>query len=82
MELALTHGPIALLAPVNVDVHTAIRAGAQTLAWTTAAFCIVRGLPVLLEGWRYFESRLPRNANSLVAPASTRPASQVNRGAA
>ena len=77
MELALTHGPIALLAPVNVDVHAAIRAGALTLAWATAAFCILRGIPIFLEGWRYFESKLPANVS-----ATRRPASQTNRGVA
>ena len=59
LELALTHGPIALLPPVAMDLHLAIRAGAQSLAWTTAALCVVRGLPVLLEGWKYFAVKLP-----------------------
>ncbi len=59
LELALTRGPVALLAPVTVDVHTAIRTGAQVLAWSTAVFCVVRGLPVLLEGWKYFAEKLP-----------------------
>ena len=54
LELTLTRGPVALLGPLTVDVHAAIRAGAQGLAWVTAAFCIVRGLPALLEGWKYF----------------------------
>lgn len=59
LELALTHGQAALLGPVSMDLHFAIRAGAQSLAWTTAAFCVVRGLPVLVEGWRYLAERLP-----------------------
>jgi len=59
LELALTRGPVALLGPVNVDLHAAIRAGAQLLAWMTAVFCVVRGLPVLLEGWKYFARKLP-----------------------
>jgi phosphatidylglycerophosphate synthase len=58
LELALTRGPVALL-PVTMDVHQAIRMGAQSLAWATAVFCIVRGLPVLLEGWKYFAEKLP-----------------------
>lgn len=62
LELALTRGPVALLGPVALDMHAAIRAGAQLLAWMTAAFCIVRGLPVLLEGWKYFAQRLPAEA--------------------
>jgi hypothetical protein len=24
------------------------------LTWATAAFCLLRGMPVLLEGWQYF----------------------------
>src|SRR5580692_6444050 len=58
LELALTRGPVALLGPVTLDMHAAIRAGAQTLAWMTGAFCVVRGLPVLLEGWRFLASNL------------------------
>lgn len=61
LELALTRGPVALLGPVTLDVQTAIRIGAQWLVWSTAAFCVVRGLPVLLEGWKYFAEKLPRN---------------------
>ena len=26
--------------------------------WATAGFCLVRGLPVLIEGWRYFAGSL------------------------
>jgi CDP-diacylglycerol--glycerol-3-phosphate 3-phosphatidyltransferase len=58
LELALTRGPVALLGPVSLDMHAAIRAGAQTLAWMTGAFCVVRGLPVLLEGWKFLASQL------------------------
>jgi len=63
MELALTRGSVALLVPVDVDLHAAIRSGAQALVWMTAAFCLVRGLPVLLEGWQYFAAKLPRDPN-------------------
>jgi len=52
-------------------------AGAQTLAWATGAFCMLRGIPVLLEGWHYFQSKLPANVG-----ATREPASQTNRGAA
>jgi CDP-diacylglycerol--glycerol-3-phosphate 3-phosphatidyltransferase len=58
LELALTRGPVALLGPVSLDMHAMIRAGAQTLAWVTGAFCIVRGLPVLVEGWKFLASSL------------------------
>jgi len=51
LELALTRGPVALVES-TVDAHAMIRLGAQTLTWTTAAFCLVRGLPVLVEGWK------------------------------
>ena len=54
LELALARGPVALLGTLPTEAQGAIRAGAQILTWTTAAFCLVRGLPVLLEGWRYF----------------------------
>ena len=59
LELALTRGPLALLSPAANDVHLAIRAGAQLLVWLTAVFCVLRGLPVLLEGWKYFAGKLP-----------------------
>jgi CDP-diacylglycerol---glycerol-3-phosphate 3-phosphatidyltransferase len=52
LELALTRGPVAILGGLASDSHAAIRAGANVLTWTTAAFCFVRGLPVLVEGWR------------------------------
>lgn len=58
LELALTRGPVALLGPISLDVHAAIRAGAQTLAWMTGIFCAVRGLPVLVEGWKFLASQI------------------------
>jgi CDP-diacylglycerol--glycerol-3-phosphate 3-phosphatidyltransferase len=61
LELALTRGPIALLSPVTLNTQMLIRGGAQSLAWATAAFCVVRGLPVFLEGWKYFSAKLPRD---------------------
>lgn len=53
LELALTRGPVALLGGLAPDAHETIRMGAQVLTGMTAAFCLVRGLPVLAEGWRY-----------------------------
>src|ERR1700693_1661108 len=38
LELALTRGPVALLGPMTLDLHAAIRTGAETLAWMTGAF--------------------------------------------
>lgn len=54
LELALTRGPVALLGALPGDAHLTIRAIAQALTWATAAFCLLRGLPVLIEGWRFF----------------------------
>ncbi len=54
LELALTRGPVALVSGLAGDVHAVIRMGAQVLTWATAAFCLVRGLPVFVEGWKYF----------------------------
>jgi CDP-diacylglycerol---glycerol-3-phosphate 3-phosphatidyltransferase len=53
LELALTRGPVALLGKIAAEVHVMIRVGAHVLTWMTAAFCLVRGLPVLVEGWKY-----------------------------
>jgi CDP-diacylglycerol---glycerol-3-phosphate 3-phosphatidyltransferase len=58
LELALTRGPVLFLSGLAGDWHTSVRAGAQLLTWTTAVFCLVRGLPVLLEGWKYFADRV------------------------
>lgn len=58
MELALARGPVALLGQFTADVHAAIRSGGYILTWSTAAFCFLRGLPVLIEGWRYFAGNL------------------------
>src|SRR2546423_3752251 len=56
LELALTRGPVALLGELAADAHATIRVGAHVLTWMTAAFCLLRGLPVLAEGWKYFAS--------------------------
>jgi len=61
LELALTRGPVALVSGLPGDVHAMIRSGANILTWMTAAFCLVRGLPVLLEGWKYFAGSMSRN---------------------
>ena len=53
LELALTRGPVALVGELAADVHGMIHVGAQVLTWMTAAFCLLRGLPVLVEGWKY-----------------------------
>ena len=53
LELALTRGPVALLSGMTTDLHALLRAGAQVLTGLTAAFCLLRAVPVLAEGWRY-----------------------------
>ena len=53
LELALTRGPVALLGGMTADMHLLIRTGALALTWMTAGFCLLRGLPVFTEGWRY-----------------------------
>jgi CDP-diacylglycerol---glycerol-3-phosphate 3-phosphatidyltransferase len=53
LELALTRGPVALVGALAADTHAMIRLGADVLTWMTAAFCVARGLPVLVEGWKY-----------------------------
>jgi CDP-diacylglycerol--glycerol-3-phosphate 3-phosphatidyltransferase len=63
LELALTRGPVAVFGPITVDAHAAIRAGAQTLAWLTALFCVIRGLPVFLEASKFFSGALASKAS-------------------
>ena len=53
LELALTRGPVAVIGELGPDTQMALSAGGQVLTWATAGFCLVRGLPVLVEGWRY-----------------------------
>src|SRR6266403_1499682 len=82
LELALTHGPVALLGPVTLDIHAAIRAGAQTLAWKTGVFCVERGLPVLVEGWRFLASNLANGSAGEEARGDVGCASRGNRSGA
>jgi CDP-diacylglycerol--glycerol-3-phosphate 3-phosphatidyltransferase len=53
LELALTRGPVALIGEVTADAQLLISTAGQVLTWATAGFCFVRGLPVLVEGWKY-----------------------------
>lgn len=64
LELALTRGPVALVGELAADVRGMIRAGGQVLTWMTAAFCLLRGLPVLVEGWKYIAGN-PRPARGI-----------------
>ena len=72
LELALTRGPVALIGELTADTHMMIRMGAQALTGITAAFCLVRGLPVLVEGWKYFAGtvRPVRGAKSAAQEAA------------
>jgi CDP-diacylglycerol--glycerol-3-phosphate 3-phosphatidyltransferase len=58
LELALTRGPVALIGEMTADAQMQLSVGGQILTWATAGFCLVRGLPVLLEGWKYFTKGL------------------------
>jgi CDP-diacylglycerol---glycerol-3-phosphate 3-phosphatidyltransferase len=69
LELALTRGPVALIGELTAHTQMKIHMGAQALTWMTAAFCAVRGLPVLLEGWKYI-------AGSVVPVRGTKRAAQ------
>ena len=60
LELALARGPVAIFGTVASEAHSTIRAAAQLLTWATALFCLVRGLPVLVEGWRFFSQEAVR----------------------
>jgi CDP-diacylglycerol---glycerol-3-phosphate 3-phosphatidyltransferase len=54
LELALTRGPVALIGELAADAQILINTVGQVLTWATAGFCFVRGLPVFVEGWKYF----------------------------
>jgi len=53
LELALTRGPVALIGELATDSKMLMNSGGLVLTWATAGFCLVRGLPVLVEGWKY-----------------------------
>ena len=54
LELALTRGPVALIGELSADAQIVVSTLGLVLTWATASFCLVRGLPVLAEGWKYF----------------------------
>src|SRR5258706_13234557 len=68
LELALMRGPVALGGELAADVHAMIRVGAQVLTWMTAAFCLLRGLPVLVEGWKYIAVNVGPARGANMAP--------------
>src|SRR5437868_7604279 len=71
LELALTRGPVAMVGELAADVQAMIRLGAQVLTWMTAAFSLLRGLQVQVEGWKYLERA------TAVAPRKTRMAREA-----
>jgi phosphatidylglycerophosphate synthase len=68
LELALTRGPVALVSGLGGDLGATIRMGAQVLTTATAVFCLVRGLPVLVEGWKYFAGGVRHSRSIKAAP--------------
>jgi len=70
-ELALARGPVALVGTFAADWHATIRTVAQILVWSTGTFCVVRGLPVLLEGWKYFAANAMRVKRQSAASQET-----------
>ena len=71
LELALTRGPVALLAGLTGDAEGIVRTGAHALSWGTALFCLVRGLPLLAEGWKYFAGTVGRRQDAERAVGET-----------
>jgi CDP-diacylglycerol---glycerol-3-phosphate 3-phosphatidyltransferase len=67
LELALARGPVALIGDLAADARMLISTGGRVLTWATAGFCFVRGLPVLLEGWKYFADGVVARSGKKVA---------------
>jgi CDP-diacylglycerol--glycerol-3-phosphate 3-phosphatidyltransferase len=68
LELALTRGPVALIGGLTPAAHAAIRNGAVALTSATAVFCLVRAIPVLVDGWQFIAGSI--GAGSM-APVTT-----------
>ncbi|HXM94499.1 MAG TPA: CDP-alcohol phosphatidyltransferase family protein [Candidatus Dormibacteraeota bacterium] len=64
LELALTRGPVTFFSEIGSDLHAMIRTGSLVLTWMTALFCLLRGMPVLLEGWKYLVVNVGRAEKS------------------
>jgi CDP-diacylglycerol--glycerol-3-phosphate 3-phosphatidyltransferase len=69
LELALTRGPVALIGEITHKAHMAIRLGAHILTGITAAFCLLRGIPVLVSGWKFFVGSVARTSKSATQEA-------------
>ncbi len=68
LQVALVRGPVALVGMLGASAHAWMGISGHIVAWATAAFCIVRGLPVLIEGWRFVKSYASRAGNDAPAP--------------
>ena len=67
LELALTRGPVALIGELGADAQIVLSTGGLVLTWATAGFCLVRGLPVLVEGWKYFAEGVAARGGKRIA---------------
>ena len=67
LELALTRGPVALIGEITADAQVALATVGQALTWATAGFCFVRGLPVLVEGWKYLADGVAARSGKTIA---------------
>ncbi|HEV2182906.1 MAG TPA: CDP-alcohol phosphatidyltransferase family protein [Candidatus Acidoferrales bacterium] len=66
VELTLVRLPEATLSPAQVAW---VRAAAEALVLTTVAFCLIRAVPVLWEGRRYFFAASPTSAKTIAGGA-------------
>jgi hypothetical protein len=66
VELTLVRLPAAALSPAQVAW---VRAAAETLVLATVAFCLIRAVPVLWEGRRYFFAASPTPVKTIVGGA-------------
>jgi len=66
VELTLVRLPTAALAPAQVAW---VRAAAEALVLATVAFCLIRAVPVLWEGRRYFFAASTAQVKTIVGGA-------------
>ena len=66
VELILIRLPAAALSPAQVAW---VRAAAETLVLATVAFCLIRAVPVLWEGRRYFSAASPAPSKIITSSA-------------
>ncbi|HXT72464.1 MAG TPA: CDP-alcohol phosphatidyltransferase family protein [Candidatus Angelobacter sp.] len=66
VELTLVRLPAAALSPAQVAW---VRAAAEALVLATVAFCLIRAVPVLWEGRRYFFAASPASVKTIVGGA-------------